>query len=138
MQNKEHLRAMEKTWVHSVAGKQNFDGVSAFSFSWLESTCSTRESSASEAFLRALAQQGKRCTQILALNIYEGIRSLPTGIPLVVLFPMVPMAPFSTFSGKEPFSGIFGKLYHFPILYSNKNFDKCFIKGKINSGEIWF
>ena len=84
MQNKEHLRAMEKTWVHSVAGKQNFGGVSAFYFSWLESTCSTRESSASDSLLRALTQQGKRCTQILALNIYEGIRSLPPGIPLVL------------------------------------------------------
>ena len=28
-------------------------------------------------FLLAFTQQGKRCTQILALNIYEGILSLP-------------------------------------------------------------
>jgi len=30
MQNKEHLRAMEKTWVHSLPGKHDLDGAPGF------------------------------------------------------------------------------------------------------------
>ena len=74
MQNKEHLRAMEKTWVDTLSGKHDYCGGLELS-NPVESRLES--SAASMPFLLAFTQQGKRCTQILALNIYEGILSLP-------------------------------------------------------------
>ena len=79
MQNKEHLRAMEKTWVDTLSGKHDYCGGLELS-NPVESRLES--SAASMPFLLAFTQQGKRCTQILALNIYEGILGLPPGILL--------------------------------------------------------